>query len=64
MLPFVGVLLPPLLNSAECRPSFGCSCIGAGSRDSDLNLEGIHGSGVGVRVLSESRESFAPALAG
>lgn len=38
ILPLVGVLPPSLLNSAEGRPSLGCSRIGAGIFDSALNL--------------------------
>ena len=38
ILPLVGVLPPSLLISADGRPSFGCSRMGAGTRDSVLNL--------------------------
>ena len=38
ILPAVGVLPPSLLNSAEGRPSLGCSRIGAGTFASGLNL--------------------------
>ncbi len=65
-LPLIDVAAPPsLATSTDSRPSLGCSCILACTPDRPLVAVLIlYRSGAEGRELSDSRESFVPAVAG